>query len=62
VTGLGPIAGQALADHMDVDKIAFTGSSAGKHILKTTEEARSCPDTLFIQSESTSPLALRNPI
>jgi betaine-aldehyde dehydrogenase len=26
VTGLGPIAGQALIDHPDVDKLAFTGS------------------------------------
>ena len=26
VTGAGPVAGQALADHPDVDKIAFTGS------------------------------------
>lgn len=38
MTGLGPIAGQALADHMDVDKIAFTGSSAGKRISETPEE------------------------
>ncbi len=34
VTGLGPEAGQALAEHMDVDKIAFTGSTAtGRKIL-----------------------------
>lgn len=34
VTGLGPEAGQALAEHMDVDKIAFTGStSTGRKII-----------------------------
>lgn len=35
MTGYGPDAGQALAEHMDVDKIAFTGSTAiGKLIAK----------------------------
>jgi len=35
VTGYGPDAGQALAEHMDVDKVAFTGSTAvGKVIAK----------------------------
>jgi phenylacetaldehyde dehydrogenase len=35
VTGLGPEAGQALAEHHDVDKIAFTGSTAtGRKILQ----------------------------
>ena len=34
IPGYGPVAGQALADHMDVDKIAFTGSTAtGKSIV-----------------------------
>ncbi|KAI8632581.1 aldehyde dehydrogenase [Xylariaceae sp. FL1651] len=34
--GHGKIAGQALASHLGVDKIAFTGSTAtGKHIMKT---------------------------
>lgn len=34
VTGLGGEAGQALAEHMDVDKIAFTGSTeTGKKII-----------------------------
>lgn len=36
VTGRGSIVGQALVDHPDVDKIAFTGSSAvGLHIQQT---------------------------
>ena len=34
VQGLGPVAGQALADHPDVDKLSFTGSTAvGKRLL-----------------------------
>ncbi|MFJ3585472.1 aldehyde dehydrogenase family protein [Streptomyces sp. NPDC090127] len=33
VTGLGPVAGQALAEHADVDLVSFTGSTAvGKRI------------------------------
>ena len=35
VNGHGAVAGAALASHMDVDKIAFTGSTAtAKHIMK----------------------------
>lgn len=35
VNGLGPIAGAALASSLDVDKIAFTGStSTARHIMK----------------------------
>ncbi|KAI0593379.1 aldehyde dehydrogenase [Biscogniauxia sp. FL1348] len=34
--GYGKDAGQALASHLDIDKIAFTGSTVtGKHIMKT---------------------------
>jgi len=34
--GYGKVAGQALASHLGVDKVAFTGSTAtGKHIMKT---------------------------
>lgn len=34
VQGLGPVAGQALADHAGVDKVSFTGSTAvGKRLL-----------------------------
>jgi acyl-CoA reductase-like NAD-dependent aldehyde dehydrogenase len=37
VTGFGPTAGGALASHMDVDKVAFTGSGeVGKEILKAS--------------------------
>jgi acyl-CoA reductase-like NAD-dependent aldehyde dehydrogenase len=38
VTGLGPEAGQALAQHPNVDKIAFTGSTeVGRKILHASE-------------------------
>lgn len=38
VTGLGPEAGQALAEHMDVDKIAFTGSTpTGRKIIQAAQ-------------------------
>ncbi|MBA2933567.1 aldehyde dehydrogenase family protein [Sphingomonas sp. CGMCC 1.13654] len=34
VTGFGPVVGQALADHPDVDKISFTGSTAtGRRLI-----------------------------
>ncbi|WP_213304398.1 aldehyde dehydrogenase family protein [Paraburkholderia sacchari] len=34
VTGLGPVVGQALAEHMDVDMISFTGSTpVGRSVL-----------------------------
>jgi len=39
VTGQGPVVGQALVEHGDVDKIAFTGSSAVGLAIQ-----RSCPD------------------
>jgi phenylacetaldehyde dehydrogenase len=35
ITGLGPVAGAALAEHPDVDKISFTGSTAvGRSIVR----------------------------
>lgn len=35
VTGFGPTAGGAIAEHPDVDKVAFTGSTEiGRHIVK----------------------------
>ncbi|MGW7433844.1 aldehyde dehydrogenase family protein [Streptomyces sp. NPDC054861] len=40
VTGLGPVAGQALAEHADVDLVSFTGSTAvGKRIGATAAGA-----------------------
>ena len=41
VPGKGEVAGQALVEHPDVDKVAFTGStSVGKHVMRT------CSDTV----------------
>lgn len=35
IPGIGRVSGQALASHMDVDKIAFTGSTAtGRTVMK----------------------------
>ncbi|BBC37741.1 Betaine aldehyde dehydrogenase [Streptomyces graminofaciens] len=40
VTGLGPVAGQALAEHEGVDLVSFTGSTAvGRHIAATAGAA-----------------------
>ncbi|HEV2177343.1 MAG TPA: aldehyde dehydrogenase family protein [Terriglobia bacterium] len=40
VTGYGPEAGEALGRHMDVDKIAFTGSTrSGRALLKAAGES-----------------------
>ncbi|MEV1066691.1 aldehyde dehydrogenase family protein [Streptomyces sp. NPDC050263] len=40
VTGLGPVAGQALAEHPDVDLVSFTGSTAvGRQIAATAGAA-----------------------
>lgn len=37
IPGYGPVAGQALADHPDVDKISFTGSTmTGKKIVQSS--------------------------
>ena len=43
VTGYGPTAGAALAEHMDVDKIAFTGGSAtGRIIMQAASKNLKC--------------------
>ncbi|MEV4974205.1 aldehyde dehydrogenase family protein [Streptomyces scopuliridis] len=39
VTGLGPVAGQALADHEDVDLVSFTGSTAVGRLIGATAGA-----------------------
>ena len=40
VPGKGEVAGQALVEHPDVDKVAFTGStSVGKHVMKTASDS-----------------------
>jgi gamma-glutamyl-gamma-aminobutyraldehyde dehydrogenase/4-guanidinobutyraldehyde dehydrogenase/NAD-dependent aldehyde dehydrogenase len=47
VTGFGPTAGAALGRHMDVDKLAFTGSTeVGKYFLRYAAESNAKPVSL----------------
>ena len=47
VTGFGPTAGAALGRHMDVDKLAFTGSTeVGKFFLRYAAESNAKPVSL----------------
>ena len=40
LNGLGSVTGQLLAEHMDVDKIAFTGSTAtGRRIAQSASKS-----------------------
>ncbi|CAG8824061.1 33784_t:CDS:2, partial [Racocetra persica] len=40
ISGFGPTAGAAIANHMKIDKVAFTGSTAvGRSILKASAES-----------------------
>lgn len=40
VSGMGETAGAALCSHMDVDKVAFTGSTeVGHHVMKAAAES-----------------------
>ncbi|KAL9679374.1 hypothetical protein QQ045_017233 [Rhodiola kirilowii] len=53
VSGFGPTAGAALASHMDVDKIAFTGSTAtGKVILNLAANSNLKKVTLELGGKS----------
>ncbi|KAF7107964.1 hypothetical protein CFC21_108533 [Triticum aestivum] len=53
VSGFGPTAGAALASHMDVDKIAFTGSTdTGKVILELSARSNLKPVTLELGGKS----------
>ncbi|KAI4329559.1 hypothetical protein MLD38_027935 [Melastoma candidum] len=53
VSGFGPTAGAALASHMDVDKVAFTGSTAtGKIILELAARSNLKPVTLELGGKS----------
>ncbi|KAM0285311.1 hypothetical protein ACHAQH_001500 [Verticillium albo-atrum] len=58
VNGTGPVAGAALASHMDVDKIAFTGSTAtAKHIMKM---ASANLKNITLETGGKSPLIIFN--
>ncbi|MBA0586273.1 hypothetical protein Gorai_017020 [Gossypium raimondii] len=53
VSGFGPTAGAALASHMDVDKLAFTGSSeTGKIVLELASKSNLKPVTLELGGKS----------
>lgn len=53
VSGYGPTAGAALAGHMDVDKIAFTGSTVtAKNILELAARSNLKPATLELGGKS----------
>ncbi|KAK9277340.1 hypothetical protein L1049_006881 [Liquidambar formosana] len=53
VSGFGPTAGAALASHMEVDKLAFTGSTdTGKVILQLAAKSNLKPVTLELGGKS----------
>ncbi|RSM04324.1 hypothetical protein CEP52_006916 [Fusarium oligoseptatum] len=53
VSGFGPTVGAALANHMDVDKVAFTGSTAtGRAILKAAASSNLKKVTLELGGKS----------
>ncbi|KAL4963335.1 aldehyde dehydrogenase family protein [Aspergillus stella-maris] len=53
ITGYGMIAGTALSRHMDVDKVAFTGSTAvGRQIMKDAAETNLKKVTLELGGKS----------
>ncbi|KAL8534124.1 hypothetical protein ACS0TY_010217 [Phlomoides rotata] len=53
VSGFGPTAGAALCGHMDVDKLAFTGSTdTGKIVLELSAKSNLKPVTLELGGKS----------
>ncbi|RSH81076.1 aldehyde dehydrogenase (NAD(P)(+)) ald5 [Apiotrichum porosum] len=53
ITGRGPTAGQAIADHMDIDKVAFTGSGpVGRKILEASAKSNLKRVTLELGGKS----------
>nr|CAD1826677.1 unnamed protein product [Ananas comosus var. bracteatus] len=53
ISGFGPTAGAALASHMDVDKLAFTGSTnTGKIVLELAARSNLKPVTLELGGKS----------
>lgn len=55
VSGFGPVAGSAIASHMDIDKCAFTGSTlVGRNILKAAASSNLKKTTLELGGKSPS--------
>ncbi|CEH17557.1 aldehyde dehydrogenase [Ceraceosorus bombacis] len=53
VSGFGPVAGAAIASHMDIDKVAFTGSTlVGRNIMKAAASSNLKKVTLELGGKS----------
>ena len=53
ISGIGRVAGAAMASHMDIDKVAFTGSTAvGRQILKAAASSNLKKVTLELGGKS----------
>lgn len=53
ISGRGPVAGAAMASHMDIDKLAFTGSTAvGRLIMKAAADSNLKKTTLELGGKS----------
>lgn len=53
ISGIGRIAGAAISSHMDVDKVAFTGSTlVGRHIMKAAADSNLKKVTLELGGKS----------
>lgn len=53
ISGLGPIAGAAIAAHMDIDKVAFTGSTVvGRSVMKAAANSNLKKVTLELGGKS----------
>ncbi|CAB3405628.1 unnamed protein product [Caenorhabditis bovis] len=53
IPGFGPTAGQAVSSHMDIDKVAFTGSTEiGKIVMKSAAESNIKKVTLELGGKS----------
>jgi hypothetical protein len=53
ITGHGSIAGQAIGEHMQIDKVAFTGSTlVGRKIMEAAAKSNLKPVTLELGGKS----------
>jgi len=53
ISGFGKVAGQAISSHMDIDKVAFTGSTAvGRQIMKSAADSNLKKVTLELGGKS----------
>lgn len=53
ISGFGPVAGAAVANHMDIDKVAFTGSTiVGRNIMKAAASTNLKKVTLELGGKS----------